>query len=636
MIDQAQCDFNVNLKPTVLIDNCPPQDLNTNSYIFNWSATDPELDPLEYQTRLDMQAWSGWGTNTTLSLVGLGSGNHVFYVRVRDITGGTDQTQCNFRVNFGPSITITNAPSQDVNTISYTFQWNASDDLDSPLTMSYNVELDGAWQGWQPGILNYQWSALPSGSRTFKVRVRDTGNPALWAEDSCNFFVNFKPTVNIINCPIGAWPSSDITFNWTGIDDNTPEAGMSYSWKLDTAPWSPWQLGQLSAPYTGLAEGGHTFSVRGRDTGTPALTCETAPSTCGVCNFTIDSSCAFPPPDVQNFHATKADPTLNARQVRLTWDALPGCVDFYDIERHDYDWATGWQWVLLQTLPHPTTVYNDTNARYSGPASAIEYRIKARNAAGSSPAWSTDTGYPKMRNIHMALWCVSDDPPGTNPATPWSRGWADFLDCDDFWNDYGVNFVLQNAGDFFWITDPAYRYLTGGEDSIMHMTYGRATFPNSINVYYVESSNGNFGRGYCVCYCPGSNHNTQNVFVVLCRDTRGVPPNENGIVLAHECGHGAGRFWDQYLLDTNHNIIHDEPTTCALNDTWCTIPPNTPWLFCDDNSCYPENPGAAGKVPKQLMWYSFATPVSDYDISGPQWIWWDEWVHGNESNYPWP
>jgi hypothetical protein len=635
MIGQALCEFDVNFAPDVTIDNCPSQDVNTSSYNFTWTGTDPELDPLEYQTRTDGGAWSTWGPGTSLNVTGLGSGNHSIYVRARDITGGTDQTYCNYKVNFAPSITITNPPSQDVNGNSYTFNWTASDDLDSPLTMDYNVELDGVWQGWQTGITSYQWTPLSSGPHTFKVRVRDTGNPGLTDEDVCNFLVNRKPSVTIDNCPSGIWASSDITFNWTGTDDNSPPAGMSYAYKMDSDPWSAWQLGLMTMNFTGLADGDHTFAVRVRDTGNPQLTCDTPPNTCDSCDFTIDQSCAYPPTDVQNFQATDADPSLNNREVLLTWDGIPNCVNWYDIERYEYDWVNGWEWVPLVTVDHPDTSYLDTDARYSGPTNAIEYRIKARNAAGSSPNWVTDTGYPLPRYVHMALWCTADDAMGNGASTTWARAAADFLDCNDFWNDYGIEFVARNTGNFFWIPDPSLKDLTGFEDRIMHQTYGQTVYPDTINVYFVTSSNGNTSRGYCMCYCPGSNHNTYNVYIVLCRDTRGSPPNENHIVLAHENGHGVSRYFDEYLLDTNRDLIQD--STCAVEDTWCTVPPNTPWLFCDDNGCYPENPGASGKVPKQLMWYSFVgATIDQYDVLDTQYIWTDEWIHGHESNYPWP
>jgi len=629
MIDQALCEFDVNFEPSVTIDNCPGTDLNVNTYTFNWTGSDPELDALEYQTKLDMEAWTAWGPGMSRNVAGLASGNHTFYVRVRDVTGGTDQVQCAFKVNFGPTIAITNKPGgMDINTTAYTFNWTVTDDLDSPLTMEYNVELDGVWQGWQLGTSSYNWNPLPSGLRSFTVRVRDTGNPQLWAEDSCNFTVNYKPAVSIDDCPAGVWASNDITLNWTGLDDNSPEVIMDYSWRMDSDPWSAWQTGTLSAVYFALSEGAHTFTVRVRDTGNPVLYCDTPPDTCDTCVFTIDTSCAFPPSDVTNFNATDNDLTLNAREVVLTWTPLGGCTDFYDIERREYDMvAEAWNWVPLISVPHPIATYTDTNARYSGWTNPIEYRLRARNMTGTSPTWSTDTGYPITRKIYLGLWCTADDGSGTNPSTTWARAVADFQDANTFWNQYGKEFVAVNTTGFMWIGDPSLKDLTGGEDGIMHSTYGQVLHPEAINVYYVTSSNGSTNRGYCMCYCPGTNHNTNNVYIVLCRDTRGTPPAENAIVLAHELGHGASRYFDNYLLDGG--------LTCATQNTWCTVPPWTPPLFCDDNGTYPD--GGDPPVPKNLMWYSYiGAPVSDYNVTVGMYSWTDIWIHGNEGNYPWP
>ena len=634
MIDQALCEFNVNLKPSVAIINCPPFDINNDFYTFNWTGADPEMDPLEYQTQLDATGWSAWGGATSQALSGLPSGNHTFYVRVRDTTGGTDQVQCNFKVNLYPTITITNKPTQDVNATSYDFTWTSSDDLDSPLTMQYNVELDGVWQGWQLGINHYDWNPVGPGGHSIRVRVRDSGNPQLWVEDLCNFIVNTKPSVSIDNCPIGYWGGTSITLDWTGTDDNSPEAGMSYSWKMDTDPWSAWQLGQLSANYVGLNNGNHTFSVRVRDTGNPILACDTPPDTCDVCDFAIDTSCAVPPGSVTMFKASDGDMILGDREVKLDWNMNLGCVDTYDIERLDYNWGSGaWEWVPVQSVVHPTISWTDTNARYSGSANSIMYRIRATNVSGSSPVWSMDSGHPKMRNVHMALWCLADDASGTNSVVTWPRGAADSFDNNDFWNDYGFNFVLQNSGDFFYVPEPGLKNpVNMAQTNWVHTNYGQATFSNSLNIYYYNSWNGNTGAGWCTVFCPGASHNVRNVYILLTRDVRGTPPNEVPIVLAHECGHALARLWDEYLLDTNRNLILDDGTSCAANDTWCM----SPWLFCDDNAAYPENPGASGKVPKDLMWYSFATPVIQYNLYPTQGVWSGEWVHGYEANYPWP
>ena len=60
-----------------------------------------------------------------------------------------------------------------------------------------------------------------------------------------------------------------------------------------------------------------------------------------------------------------------------------------------------------------------------------------------------------------------------------------------------------------------------------------------------------------------------------------------------------------------------------------------PVMYCDDDATYPEEPGAFGKIPKNLMWYSFCgSPTSDYDLTTGQYIEADNWMRNHESAYP--
>lgn len=638
--DQAICNFSVNFAPTVTIENCPDQDLNADNIVFTWFGGDPDLDTLTYETKLDVGAWIDRGTDTSLALTGLSSGNHVFYVRVQDPLGETDQDQCNFKVNLAPTVSITNCPVADVNETAYSFNWTAGDDLDSPLTLEYNLGLDGVWQGWQVGISSYLWTPLTSGPRLFSVQVRDSGNPQLVAEDFCMFSVNFAPDVTIDNCPVNYILVDHYLFTWTGIDDLDSGLTLSYSYKLDSNPWSPWVADMTSVNLTGLSDGWHTIDVAIQDQGNPPLTCHGPPDVCATCTFEVNTAAASFPGIVPNFQASDADMLIvTDRTVELTWSDSSGVVDFYDIERYDYTWGVGWGWTAVVSIPGANpNLYLDTNARYSGYTNPIDYRIKARNTAGSS-GWSTDTGYPKMRNIWLAFWCALDD--SGNPATTWPRAAADFLDTNTFWNQYGFNFELATGNNFDWVTNPAYFNLSGSEYLDMHRKYGY-NYPDAINVYFVnECYSGQTWGAFCRVLCPGFFHNTSNLVIVQGSTTRGFPPNEYEIVLAHELGHGMARLWDTYLLDRlgNNDRRYDpsDGTSCATTNTWCTgPPPDLPPLFCDEKACYPFPPGAAGKIPKALMWYSFPTPATDYDLWETQYIWVDEWISGNEGNYPYP
>ncbi|MCX6646563.1 MAG: hypothetical protein NTY09_09420 [bacterium] len=626
--NQAVCDFSVNFNPTVVIDNCPSQDHNSTTITFQWSGGDPDMDVLNYETKLDTEPWIDRGGSTQLIINGLSSGNHVFYVRVTDGVDGSSQAQCNFRVNLPPTVNITNCPVSDLHAFSYTFNWNASDDMDSAITLEYNIELDGFWQGWVNGISSYLWSPMTSGSHNFSVRVRDSGNPQQWVEDTCSFDVNMAPNIVITNCPANIVMADNYTFNWTGSDDIDGPGSLSYSWRIDGLAWSAWQIGLLSINVGGLTDTTHVFEVAVQDTGIPPLTCHGPPDVCAVCNFAVNVSAAILPGDVPNFQASDGDLTIpEYRKVLLTWNTPTGVVDWYDIDHYNYTAGTGWAWDPLVSVPGGTLQYYDTNARYSGPVDPINYRIKARNTSGSSVNFGTDTGYPRPREVYLAFWCALDG--SGNQATTWARAAADFNDTNEFWNQYGIKFELvQNS--FNWVTNTAYWNISGGGEAVlMHADYGW-NFPKAINVYYVnQTSPGQTWGAFCMVECPGSWHNTQNVCIVDGSATRGTPPNEYEIVLAHELGHGMARFWDEYLLDQLGNGNYtggDDGTSCAADDTWCTVPPNTPWLFCDDTATYNG----------QLMWYSFAAPISSFDIMDTQWDWLDWWIRNYEGNYPYP
>ena len=122
---------------------------------------------------------------------------------------------------------------------------------------------------------------------------------------------------------------------------------------------------------------------------------------------------------------------------------------------------------------------------------------------------------------------------------------------------------------------------------------------NMLNMYYVDDSNGDSGAGYCMVMCPASNQTLNNIWIVMCKNTRGNPPYACQ-VMPHESGHGLCRFFDEYLLDSNGDGYID--TTCAAVDTWCA--PDL--LFCDDNSAFPQP--SDPQIPKQLMWYTYMAP----------------------------
>jgi len=343
------------------------------------------------------------------------------------------------------------------------------------------------------------------------------------------------------------------------------------------------------------------------------------------------------PPNVTGFSVSDGDPLLPERRVHLTWEAGTDQVEWYDIERLDYEWPGGWYWNQVKSAVHPITEWTDGNPRWTGPINPLQYRISARNSAGTSPGYDTDTGYPAPRKFGMVMWCVADDAEGDNASTTWARAHADFNDCNQFWNPYGMEFVLQNPDGFKWVGDPSYKHVSDGSAADMHAAYGQAANPDDLNIYYVVSSNGDTTRAYVSANCPAEYYTTENTYTVSCRDTRGGPPYELPIVIAHEMGHAIGHFWDIYLLDANHNLYLDDGTSCIATNTWCNEPPYDDPLFCDPDAAYQQNPDAELKNPWNLMWYSSAgKAVANYDLTETQYLYLHDWINSHKSNYPWP
>ena len=97
---------------------------------------------------------------------------------------------------------------------------------------------------------------------TTRHRVDSTGDGAVFRLVlNCSLDVT-PPDTTITSGPSGIVASAAATFTFTGSDDVTPPAGLTFEASLDGAPFAP-----AASPlnYTGLTEGTHTFTVRATD-----------------------------------------------------------------------------------------------------------------------------------------------------------------------------------------------------------------------------------------------------------------------------------------------------------------------------------------------------------------------------------
>ena len=106
-------------------------------------------------------------------------------------------------------------------------------------------------------------TALPDGIYTLTAEAEDVaGNIGM----ATRVVVadNTPPETLIDAGPSGQVPGGNVTFTFSGSDNQTAGPSLVFSWRLDTGPWSPFSA-DTSATFPGLAEGPHVFEVKARD-----------------------------------------------------------------------------------------------------------------------------------------------------------------------------------------------------------------------------------------------------------------------------------------------------------------------------------------------------------------------------------
>jgi len=466
---------------------------------------------------------------------------------------------------------------------------------------------------------------------TARVRVRDAEAPSNRDQSDADFsiieFVNQLPVAIAQSDSTTAQVYESIGFSDNGSYD--PDGGditlYEWDWENDGLFDSNGSMVNHNWPAAG------TYYVQFRVTDDEATT-DTLDTPIQI-NITPSTE---PPPTVTGFNASDADQLLNPREVKLTWDQVMATVDYYDIEKLVYAWGPdmtpgSFVWGPVASVPGTQLEHIDTDVRYSGAWGAVRYRIKARNSYGSSPDYVYDRGHPIKRNVKISFWCWAENTGGTNAVTTWDRAMDDLYGCNLLWRGYGVNFEMENSGDFHYVTNPAWKNITGTEDELMHNASGKAGAETQecINVYYVDTVDGGPQGAYAIVYCDPNLHNTRNTFIVIYGPATGL----GMYVLAHENGHAMGRLYDTYLVDGNGSGNIESGETCEVSQTgYC---PGYSWrLFCDEAGCYPQDGDPDN--PRNLMWYGEFLPFYDSDLVDSQFVWVDAWLSNHEGNYPWP
>lgn len=116
-----------------------------------------------------------------------------------------------------------------------------------------------------------EWSACVSGQQTRTCSDSNscgtTGNKPKETFDCSSALASgddIAPNTQITTSPSAQQAARTVEFAWQGVDDQTAEAELTYSYKLDDSQWSKWS-DSTKVTFSRLGNGTHSFSVRARD-----------------------------------------------------------------------------------------------------------------------------------------------------------------------------------------------------------------------------------------------------------------------------------------------------------------------------------------------------------------------------------
>ena len=203
-----------------------------------------------FQCALDGAAFAACTSPKAYS--GLADGAHAFQVRQIDTAGNTGPAASR---SWTVDATAPAAPTITVGPTGQTNQTSASFTFTGEAAATFECSLDGA--AFTSCASPKPYSGLAEGAHTFQVRQTDTaGNTGAAASRSWIVDTTAPAAPTITVGPTGLTNQTSASFSFTG------EAGGTFQCSLDGAAFAACTSPK---PYSGLAEGAHTFQVRQTD-----------------------------------------------------------------------------------------------------------------------------------------------------------------------------------------------------------------------------------------------------------------------------------------------------------------------------------------------------------------------------------
>jgi hypothetical protein len=186
---------------------------------------------------------------------GLLDGEHTLEVRAVDAAGNVDATPAThtWTVDLPPVAEILTAPAAVTESTDATFEFATGEQV-----AGFECFLDGVTG---PCTSPATYTDLAVGVHTFAVRALDdtASHPSVFEDHEWEILAPAPPTTSFVDGPLSVTVDTSATFTFTGTDNVTPEAELTFECSLDEAAFEP-----CTSPHevTGLVTGVHTLAVR--------------------------------------------------------------------------------------------------------------------------------------------------------------------------------------------------------------------------------------------------------------------------------------------------------------------------------------------------------------------------------------
>ena len=249
--------------PDTSIDSGPFDPDSSTEATFTFSGSDGSGSGLaSFECRVDSGTFAVCTSPHTLT--GLGQGSHTFQVRAVDAAGNKDSTPASYTWTVDtlpPDTTLTSTPPAVTSQTDASFTYTGDDGSGTGINV-FECSLDGAPFNECP-TAGTDLTGLTEGVHTFKVQAKDNADNVDPTPASYTWTVDLTaPDTSVVSGPPANSNSNSATFDFSGSDNFTPLASLTYECSLDGGIFA-----DCTDPVTfgSLLEGPHTLAVRAVD-----------------------------------------------------------------------------------------------------------------------------------------------------------------------------------------------------------------------------------------------------------------------------------------------------------------------------------------------------------------------------------